>query len=72
MEVQKHEARASWKGSGDDGIQKIWFDLAKKFKPTIFEGYTKSSISSEIISINISLKLISIKSLQIFGHSIKQ
>ena len=51
MEAQKHEARASWKGSGDDGIQKIWFDLAKKFKPTVFEGYTKSSISSEIISI---------------------
>ena len=51
MEAQKNEARASWKGSGDDGIQKIWFDLAKKFKPTVFEGYTKSSISSEIISI---------------------
>ena len=47
----KNEARASWKGSGDDSIQKIWFDLAKKFKPTVFEGYTKSSISSEIISI---------------------
>jgi len=51
MEAQKNEARASWKGSGDDGIQKIWFDLAKKFKPTVFEGYTKSSISSEIISV---------------------
>ena len=51
MESQKQDARASWKGSGDDGIQKIWFDLAKKYKPTIFEGYTESSISSEVISI---------------------
>ena len=51
MEAQKQEARASWKGSGDDGIQKIWFDLAKRFKPTVFEGYNKNSISSEIISI---------------------
>jgi len=51
METQKQEARASWKGSGDDSIQKIWFDLAKKYKPTVFEGYTKNSTFSEVISI---------------------
>ena len=51
METQKQEARASWKGSGDDSIQKIWFDLAKKYKPTVFEGYSKNSTFSEVISI---------------------
>ena len=30
MEAQKEEARSSWKGSGDQGTQKLWFDLAKK------------------------------------------
>ena len=51
METQKQEARASWKGSGDDSIQKIWFDLAKKYKPTVFEGYSENSTFSEVISI---------------------
>ena len=29
MEMQKQEARSSWKGSGDSATQKIWFDLVK-------------------------------------------
>ena len=51
MEAQKKEARSSWKGSGDDTAQKIWFDLAKKNKLTEFEGYDKSSTSSIIKAI---------------------
>ena len=51
MEAQKEEARASWKGSGDTATQKIWFELAKKYKPTIFDGYEKNSVNSKIISI---------------------
>ena len=51
MEAQKEEARASWKGSGDTATQKIWFELAKKYNPTIFDGYEKNSVKSKIISI---------------------
>ena len=51
MEMQKQEARSSWKGSGDSATQKIWFDLAKKIKPTNFLGYEKTTIKSSILSI---------------------
>src|SRR6056300_608548 len=51
MDAQKEEARASWKGSGDTATQKIWFELAKKYNPTIFDGYEKNSIKSKILSI---------------------
>ena len=51
MEAQKEEARASWKGSGDTATQKIWFDLAKKYKPTTFDGYEKNNVKSKIVSI---------------------
>jgi len=51
MESQKEEARASWKGSGDTATQKIWFELAKKLNPTIFEGYEKNNIESKILTI---------------------
>jgi alanyl-tRNA synthetase len=51
MEAQKEEARASWKGSGDTATQKIWFELAKKYNPTIFDGYEKNSVKSKIVSI---------------------
>ena len=51
MKMQKQEARSSWKGSGDAATQKIWFDLAKKIKPTNFLGYEKTSIKSSILSI---------------------
>ena len=51
MGVQKQEARSSWKGSGDSATQKIWFELAKKIKPTVFQGYEKTEAKSNIISI---------------------
>ena len=51
MESQKKEARSSWKGSGDSATQKIWFELAKKIKPTVFQGYEKTEANSNIISI---------------------
>ncbi len=51
MDAQKQEARSSWKGSGDAATQKIWFDLAKKIKPTKFQGYEKNEVSSSIVSI---------------------
>ena len=51
MESQKEEARASWKGSGDTATQKIWFELAKKLNPTVFEGYEKNHIESKISTV---------------------
>ncbi len=58
MNAQKKEARSSWKGSGDDVTQKIWFDLAKKIKTTKFEGYEKNSTRSTIRAIlNNSVEL---------------
>ncbi|HBA26118.1 MAG TPA: alanine--tRNA ligase, partial [Nitrospinae bacterium] len=34
MEVQKERARASWKGSGEEGIKSIYRDIAHKIKGT--------------------------------------
>ena len=48
MKLQKEEARSSWKGSGDGDTQKLWFDLAKKIKPTSFEGYKETTIIANI------------------------
>ena len=48
MKLQKKEARSSWKGSGDGDTQKLWFDLAKKIKPTTFDGYKETTIIANI------------------------
>ena len=48
MKLQKEEARSSWKGSGDGDTQKLWFDLAKKIKPTTFDGYKETTIIANI------------------------
>ena len=39
MEEQKQKARQNWVGSGDEGTEKIWFDLAEKLGSTDFLGY---------------------------------
>jgi alanyl-tRNA synthetase len=36
MNAQKNEAKASWKGSGDQGTDKIWYELSKNIDQTIF------------------------------------
>ena len=48
MKLQKEEARSSWKGSGDGDTQKLWFDLAKKIKPTTFDGYKETTTIANI------------------------
>ncbi len=48
MKLQKEEARSSWKGIGDGDTQKLWFDLAKKIKPTTFDGYKETTIIANI------------------------
>ena len=39
MEEQKKLARQNWAGSGDEGTEKIWFELAEKLGATDFLGY---------------------------------
>jgi len=51
MNSQKNEAKASWKGSGDQGTDKIWYELSKNIDQTIFEGYEKTTSNSEILKI---------------------
>ena len=51
MNAQKIEAKASWKGSGDQGTDKIWYELSKNIDQTIFEGYEKTNSKSNIIRI---------------------
>ena len=51
MNAQKNEAKASWKGSGDQGTDKIWYELSKNIDQTIFEGYEKTTSNSEILKI---------------------
>jgi len=51
MNAQKIEAKASWKGSGDQGTDKIWYELSKNIKQTLFEGYEKTNSKSNILRI---------------------
>ena len=59
MNAQKNEAKASWKGSGDQGTDKIWYELSKNIDQTIFEGYEKTSSNSNILKIIDNSKEIS-------------
>ena len=51
MEKRKQEARKSWKGSGSDSIEKIWFDLKEKFGATEFVGYSTNKTEAKIFSL---------------------
>jgi len=39
MEEQKKLARQNWAGSGDEGTEKVWFELHEKLGATDFLGY---------------------------------
>ena len=51
MNTQKNEAKASWKGSGDQGTDKMWYELSKYIDQTIYEGYEKTISHSNILKI---------------------
>jgi len=51
MEKRKEEARKSWKGSGSDKIEQIWYELKDKFGATEFVGYNLEKTEAKIISI---------------------
>ena len=51
MEKQRAEARKNWAGSGDVGVEKIWFDLQEKLGTTEFLGYTTLKADGQITAL---------------------
>ena len=48
MERQRAEARASWKGSGQQAEERVWFELREAHGATEFLGYELESAEAEI------------------------
>ena len=51
MEKQKAEARKNWAGSGDAGVEKIWFELQEKLGVTEFLGYNSLKTDAQILAL---------------------
>ena len=51
MEKQKAEARKNWVGSGDAGVEKIWFELQEKLGTTEFLGYNTLKTDAQILAL---------------------
>lgn len=48
MAKQKAEARKNWAGSGDEGVEKIWYGIQDKCGATEFLGYSTLKADGEI------------------------
>ena len=48
MEKQKAEARKNWAGSGDEGVEKVWYGIKDKCGATEFLGYNTLKADGEI------------------------
>ena len=48
MEKQKAEARKNWAGSGDEGVEKVWYSVKDKCGATEFLGYNTLKTDGEI------------------------
>ncbi len=53
MAEQRARARAAWAGSGDAGVEAVWFDLAQQFGATEFLGYHALAAEGEILALVI-------------------
>ena len=51
MEQQRNEARKNWAGSGDEGIEKIWFELFDRFGKTEFLGYSALKADGQVTAL---------------------
>ena len=56
---KKKEARSSWKGTGAQGIEKVWYEIKDKFGPTEFLGYNFDKSEGKLLSIVKDGKIIS-------------
>jgi alanyl-tRNA synthetase len=48
MEKQRNRARAHWKGSGEEGVSRIWHDVRDLTGPTEFVGYTYTEADTTV------------------------
>lgn len=63
MEKQRAEARKNWAGSGDEGVEKIWFEVFDKLGKSEFLGYTTTKADGEIKTLVQDSKIVdSVKS----------
>jgi alanyl-tRNA synthetase len=51
LEAQRDRSRASWKGSGEQGVSEIYKELATKIPPTNFVGYTQLEHKTQVTAI---------------------
>lgn len=51
MEEQKKLARQNWAGSGDEGTEKVWFELSDKVGATDFLGYKTLKADCAILAL---------------------
>lgn len=56
MERQKAEARASWKGSGQQAEESVWFELREAHGATEFLGYEHEQAEGQILAIVVDGK----------------
>ncbi|MDP7555181.1 MAG: alanine--tRNA ligase-related protein, partial [Nitrospinota bacterium] len=51
MDSQKDKARAAWKGSGEEGVKKIYKTLSEKIPPSQFEGFDALKTEGTLLAI---------------------
>lgn len=51
MARQRAEARKNWAGSGDEGVEKIWFELFDRLSKSEFLGYTCTKADGQITAL---------------------
>lgn len=51
MAEQRAEARKNWAGSGDEGVEKIWFEMFDKLGKSEFLGYTCTRADGQITAL---------------------
>ena len=51
MARQKEEARRHWKGSGESGVERLWYELKDSLGRTEFLGYATTEADARIVAI---------------------
>ena len=51
MNEIKEKTKLTWKGSGDQTVNKIWFNIKDKIEPTEFLGYEKDKSEGIVLSL---------------------
>ena len=51
MANRREDAKKNWKGSGDNAVERIWFNIREKLGPTDFLGYETDNSQGVVLSI---------------------